>query len=165
MQRSEFALILQTLERQTVRYAIDFVTEKGFTVGSIIHDGFFIEKKTGVNEKPDILTDINAYVKEKTGTDVTFEWGKIVNFSIAIAEEASCSVCWDDFSSEVVRHIIQPCRHEVCRNCLGRLVPSAVSRLPVRREDDEDESEPEEADEDKEICIRCPTCRFKVINI
>ena len=72
MQRSNLAIILQPLECHAVRHAIDFMTKQGFTVGSIIHDGFFIEKKT--EEKPDILTDIDNYVEEKTGMRLNFAW-------------------------------------------------------------------------------------------
>ena len=78
--------------------------------------------------------------------DLTFEWEEFVNLSVDIAEEASCSICWEDFSSPgVVRHIL-PCRHEVCRGSFEKLVPSAV-----RMGDDEDE--------DAELYKRCPECR------
>ena len=79
MQRSNFAIIIQPLERHAVRHAIDFMTKQGFTVGSIIHDGFFVEKKTGINEKPAILTDIGNYVEEKTGMKMNFGWEEFVS--------------------------------------------------------------------------------------
>ena len=73
MQRSNFAIILQPLERHAVRHAIDFMTKQGFTVGSIIHDGFFIEKNT--KEKPDIIPAVDAYVRKNTGMELNFAWG------------------------------------------------------------------------------------------
>jgi hypothetical protein len=68
--RSSFALILQTLERRCVCHAIEFVKSKGYVTGSIIHDGFLIEKK---GSKP-ILAEVNKYVSEKMSFDVIFAW-------------------------------------------------------------------------------------------
>jgi hypothetical protein len=70
LKRSSFSLILQTLERQCICFAMDFVKEKAYVIGSIIHDGLLIEQK---GSKP-ILTEVNAYVSEKMSFKVEFAW-------------------------------------------------------------------------------------------
>ena len=70
LKRSSFSLILQTLERRCICFAMDFVKEKGYVIGSIIHDGFLIEQK---GSKP-ILAEVNAYASEKMSFKVEFAW-------------------------------------------------------------------------------------------
>ena len=78
-QRSNFAIILQTLERHANRHRINFMTKQGFTVGNVIYYEVFIDKKPCINEKPDILIDIRNYVKEKTGMKFQFGWEEFVS--------------------------------------------------------------------------------------
>lgn len=70
--RGVMALFYQTVERHIQEIAISYLTtKKGFKLEEIVpcQDGFMILKDLFY---PDILQDINAVVKEKTGLKITF---------------------------------------------------------------------------------------------
>ena len=52
----------------------EFVTENGYVIGSIIHDGFLIEQK---GSKP-ILTEVDTYASEKMAFKVEFAWEEFI---------------------------------------------------------------------------------------
>ena len=65
---SEMSLILQTLERQVVTTAMRRLTELGWIVGSMIYDGFFVERRSvAVN-----LSTLAQWVEGVTGLRVVF---------------------------------------------------------------------------------------------
>jgi hypothetical protein len=69
--KTMFSRILHKIEREVVEHAINFLTAKGYIIGSVIHDGFLIKKNSG--PKPS-LTKINKYVHNQNGLGLEFDW-------------------------------------------------------------------------------------------
>ena len=53
-----------------VMHGMTHLENSGYTLGPVIHDGFFIEKQ---GEKPG-LADLSSHVSEKMGLAVVFGW-------------------------------------------------------------------------------------------
>jgi hypothetical protein len=65
------SIMLHTIERQAIEHAIKFLTAKGYIVGSVIHDGFLIEKNSG--PKPN-LHEIDKHVDNQNSLGLNFDW-------------------------------------------------------------------------------------------
>ena len=64
-----FSRITHKIEREAIEHAMNFL--KGYTVGSVIHDGFLIKKNSGPKPR---LDEINEYVHSKNGLGLEFDW-------------------------------------------------------------------------------------------
>ena len=65
-------VILCNLENEILMYAVQFLMNNGFNVDVLIFDGCMIRKVEDKIITKELLSDLNAYVLEKTGYDIKF---------------------------------------------------------------------------------------------